>query len=114
MATMNDPPAIMDRPIRATRGKRMSKLLDEELETDEQFWGQDAFREEENDVLYQDEGEVADEFDSDFDDDEPEPDEEVADDEDRRPVKKRKLIQGKTPFKKKNQKERICLFKNCS
>lgn len=101
MATVNDPPAIMDRPIRATRGKRMSKLLDEELETDEQFWGQDAFREEENDVLYQDEGEVADEFDSDFDDDEPEPDEEVADDEDRRPVKKRKLIQGKTPFKKK-------------
>lgn len=101
MATVNDPPAIMDRSTRPTRGKRMSKLLDDEVENDEQFWGQDAFREEENDANYQDEGEVADEFDSDFDDDEPEPDEEVADDEERRPVKKRKLIQGKTPFKKK-------------
>lgn len=101
MATVNDPPAIIDRTTRATRGKRMSRLLDEELENDEQFWGQDAFREEENDVEYHEEGEVADEFDSDFDDDEPEPDEEVADDEDRRPVKKRKLIQGKPLFKKK-------------
>ncbi|KAF2306556.1 hypothetical protein GH714_019416 [Hevea brasiliensis] len=71
------PVVILDRLSRASRGKRMNKLLDEEIEEDELFWNQDALKEEENDTNYEEEPEVADEFDSDFDDDEPEPDEEA-------------------------------------
>eukprot|EP01018_Ginkgo_biloba_P038064 Gb_36856 [translate_table: standard] len=104
MTTMGDAPGLLDRSTRATRGKRMSKLLDDELEGDEEFWGQDAFKEEENDIEYEQEGEVVDEFDSDFDDDEPEPDEEAADEEDRRPVKKRMLF-GRPVIKKKSKKK---------
>ncbi|KAL9259549.1 SWR1 complex subunit 2-like protein [Drosera capensis] len=64
-------PLFLDRSSRATRGKRMTKLLDDELEEDEMFWNQEALKEEENDDQYEEEegGEVADEFDSDFNDD---------------------------------------------
>ena len=47
----------------------MTKLLDDEIQQDELFWSQDALKEEEDDENYEAEAEVADEFDSDFDDD---------------------------------------------
>lgn len=67
---------FLDRTSRATRGKRMTKLLDDEVEEDELFWNQEALKDEENDIEYEEEGEAVDVFDSDFDEDEPEPDEE--------------------------------------
>ncbi|KAJ9185500.1 hypothetical protein P3X46_005130 [Hevea brasiliensis] len=100
------PVVILDRLSRASRGKRMNKLLDEEIEEDELFWNQDALKEEENDTNYEEEPEVADEFDSDFDDDEPEPDEEaenVADE--RTQTKKRLIFPGKPSTKKKKKKK---------
>jgi len=60
---------LLDRASRATRGKRLTKLLDDEIEEDELFWNQDALKEEEEDDNYQEEPEIADEFDSDFDED---------------------------------------------
>jgi len=60
---------LLDRASRATRGKRLSKLLDDEVQQDELFWGQDALKEEDEDDNYQEEAEIADEFDSDFDQD---------------------------------------------
>lgn len=46
METSKEPeaPVFLDRTSRATRGKRMNKLLDEELEEDELFWNQDALK----------------------------------------------------------------------
>jgi vacuolar protein sorting-associated protein 72 len=60
---------LLDRKSRATRGKRLSKLLDDEVQQDELFWSQDALKEEDEDDNYQEEAEIADEFDSDFDQD---------------------------------------------
>lgn len=100
-------PDFLDRTSRATRGKRMNKLLDEEAEEDEAFWNQDALKEEENDDEYEEEPEVVDEFDSDFDEDELEPDDEAeneADDRERRP-KKRLIYPGKPLSKKKKKKK---------
>lgn len=57
-------------PPRSTRGLRMSALLDDQDDADEEFWGQDAFKEEEEDVEYESEAEEADVFDSDFNDSE--------------------------------------------
>lgn len=95
-------PILLDRSSRATRGKRMTKLLDEEIEEDEMFWNQDALKEEVDDVNYEEEPEVADEFDSDFADDESEPDDEAQNiAEDRLPMKKRLIFPGKTMKKKK-------------
>ncbi|XXG76928.1 hypothetical protein AAC387_Pa08g1187 [Persea americana] len=97
---------FLDRSSRLTRGKRMTKLLDEEVEEDEQFWNQDALKEEEIDDNYEEEAEVADEFDSDFDEDEPEPDDEVENDaDDRVQVKKRLIFPGKPVTKKKKNKK---------
>ncbi|KAH9295501.1 hypothetical protein KI387_039089, partial [Taxus chinensis] len=105
MATMEEASVqVLDRISRKTRGKRMSKLLDEELETDEQFWGQEAFKEEDNDVEYEQEGEAVDEFDSDFDEDEPVADEQVAEVEERT-IKKKKFLLGRTVVKKKSKKK---------
>ncbi|GMH28965.1 hypothetical protein Nepgr_030808 [Nepenthes gracilis] len=103
METSNEePPVFLDRGSRVTRGKRMNKLLDDEIEEDELFWNQDVLKEEENDEEYEEEGEVADEFDSDFNDDEPEPDDEAEDDvDDRARQKKRLIFPGKTLTKKK-------------
>ncbi|KAK4256411.1 hypothetical protein QN277_009281 [Acacia crassicarpa] len=101
----DETPVFLDRTSRATRGKRMTKLLDEEFEEDEVFWNQDALKEEENDDNYEEEPEVADEYDSDFDDDEPEPDEEGENDAvERVPKKKRLIFPGKRLPKKKKKK----------
>ncbi|KAA8532290.1 hypothetical protein F0562_032323 [Nyssa sinensis] len=107
METSNEEePIFLNRTSRATRGKRMSKLLDEEIEEDELFWNQDALKEEENDENYAAEPEVADIFDSDFDEDEPEPDEEVENEADERTrAKKRPIFPGKALPKKKKKKK---------
>ncbi|CAA3001879.1 SWR1 complex subunit 2 [Olea europaea subsp. europaea] len=60
---------FLDHTSRLTRGKRMTKLLNEEIKEDETFWNQEALKEEENDVEYEEEAEVADVNDSDFDED---------------------------------------------
>ncbi|GAU13774.1 hypothetical protein TSUD_82830 [Trifolium subterraneum] len=100
---------LLDRASRATRGKRLSKLLDDEVQQDELFWGQDALKEEAEDDNYQEEPEIADEFDSDFDQDEPEPDEEQqsqVDADERMNKKKRLVYPGKTLAKKKKKKKK--------
>ncbi|KAL2936159.1 SWR1 complex subunit 2 [Bienertia sinuspersici] len=102
-----EPPVILDRTSRATRGKRMTKLLDEEIEDDEAFWNQDALKEEEEDHEYEAEPEVADEFDSDFDEDEPEPDDGEANEADAREKRpKKKLAYPGMPTKKKKKKKK--------
>lgn len=99
-------PISMDRSSRKTRGKRMTKLLDDELEEDDNFWNQEALKEEEDDTNYQEEGEAVDLFDSDFDEDEPEPDGEVDNDKEaREPKKKRLVYPGKPSANKKNKKK---------
>ncbi|XP_058731217.1 SWR1 complex subunit 2 [Vicia villosa] len=105
---------LLDRASRATRGKRLSKLLDDEVEQDELFWGQDALKDEEEDDNYQEEAEIADEFDSDFDQDEPEPDEEQpqVDADDRMNKKKRLIAPGKTLTKKKKKKKILSNLEN--
>lgn len=102
----DEEPVFLNRTSRATRGKRMTKLLDEEVEEDELFWNQDALKEDENDENYEDvEGEAADVFDSDFDDDEPEPDEEIENEGDgRERTKKRLIFPGKQLPKRKEKK----------
>ncbi|KAL5568085.1 hypothetical protein UlMin_024660 [Ulmus minor] len=101
-------PALLDRASRVTRGKRMNKLLDEEIEEDELFWSQNALKEEEDDVNYEEEPEVADEFDSDFDEDEPEPEEEADNNEgEERVMKKRLIFPGKTLRKRNIKKKKV-------
>lgn len=85
----------------------MTKLLDEELEEDEQFWNQDALKEEDHDDNYEEEGEGADEFDSDFDEDEPEPEEEVEKDGDDRVRTKKRLIYPGKPVSTKKKKKKV-------
>ncbi|KAK8959076.1 hypothetical protein KSP40_PGU001474 [Platanthera guangdongensis] len=97
---------LLERASRATRGKRMTKLLDEEIEDDELFWNQDALKDEENDDNYEEEQEVPDEFDSDFEDAEPEQDDEAENPaEERLPLKKRLIFPGKQVAKKINKKK---------
>ncbi|KAL4576673.1 hypothetical protein LXL04_012771 [Taraxacum kok-saghyz] len=103
---------FLDRASRATRGRRMTKLVDEEIEEDDEFWNQEALKDEEDDTNYVEEKEAADVFDSDFDEDEPEPDEEAENepDERKRPKKrlpfpgKRMSFPGKQLPKKKKKK----------
>lgn len=105
-SSKEETPVFLDRTARPTRGKRMTKLLDDEAEEDESFWNQEAFKEEENDVNYEQEPEVADEFDSDFDQDEPEIDEDTDNEVDERiRPKKRLIFPGKTLPKKKKKKK---------
>ncbi|KAJ0014467.1 hypothetical protein Pint_21348 [Pistacia integerrima] len=59
-------------------------LEQQEEKEDELFWNQDALKEEENNDNYVEEAEVADQFDSYFDEDEPEPDEEGENDTEER------------------------------
>ncbi|KAJ0078599.1 hypothetical protein Patl1_24386 [Pistacia atlantica] len=63
-------------------------LEQQEEKEDELFWNQDALKEEENNDNYVEEAEVADQFDSYFDEDEPEPDEEGENDAEERTVRK--------------------------
>lgn len=104
--SQEDAPVFLDRRSRATRGKRMTNLLDDEVEQDELFWNQEALKDEENDDNYEEEPEVADVFDSDFDEDEPDPDEEIADDgAERERPKKRLIYPGKTAKKEEKETE---------
>ncbi|KAK4487830.1 hypothetical protein RD792_003566, partial [Penstemon davidsonii] len=102
----NKEPVFLDRVSRATRGKRMTKLLDDEIEEDEVFWNQDALKDEENDIEYEAEAEVADVFDSDFDEDEPEADPEVENEPKER-TKKKLILPGKPTTKKKSKSKVI-------
>ncbi|XP_071734695.1 SWR1 complex subunit 2 [Rutidosis leptorrhynchoides] len=87
----DDAVVFLDRASRATRGKRMTKLVDDEIEEDDEFWNQDALKEEEDDTNYVEEKEAADVFDSDFDEDEPEPEEDADNEPDDRKRPKKKL-----------------------
>ncbi|KAL2653335.1 hypothetical protein R1flu_021463 [Riccia fluitans] len=107
--------ALLQRSARASRGKRLSKLLEDELEADEEFWNQKAFQEEAEDNEYEAEPEEADVFDSDFDEDEPEEDEGDEYEGDRRPEKKkRKLFAGKPDKKKADKKKKSITKKSVS
>eukprot|EP00854_Cymbomonas_tetramitiformis_P011769 gene11769-13892_t len=53
-------------PARSTRGQRLSALVEDDQEADEEFWGQDAFAEEEEDNEYKTESEAEDVVDEDF------------------------------------------------
>ncbi|PWA91396.1 sequence-specific DNA binding transcription factor [Artemisia annua] len=90
-----DDVVFLDRASRATRGKRMTKLVDDEIEEDDEFWNQDALKDEEDDTNYVEEGEAADDFDSDFDSDEPEPEEEADNEPDERRTRKKLVYPGK-------------------
>ncbi|XP_031504783.1 SWR1 complex subunit 2 isoform X2 [Nymphaea colorata] len=106
MALQKEEIVFLDRSARHTRGKRMTKLLDEEVEMDNQFWNQDALKEVEEDANYEEEQEIADEFDSDFDEDEPDPDDDGENDgEEVVRVKKRLIFPGKSANKKKSKKK---------
>ncbi|EFJ14379.1 hypothetical protein SELMODRAFT_446016 [Selaginella moellendorffii] len=101
----------LPRSARATRGKRLTKLLDDEVEADNSFWGQEAFKEENNDKEYQEEAEEVDEFDSDFDQDEgPESENEVK--EEKEVVKKKRKFPYKKPGADKKKKSVSFLLKN--
>ncbi|GJW84166.1 SWR1-complex subunit 2 [Tanacetum coccineum] len=62
---------FLDRASRATRGKRMTKLVDDEAEEDDEFWNQDALKEE------------------------PEPEEEADNEPDERRTRKKLVFPGK-------------------
>ncbi|KAK9156794.1 hypothetical protein Scep_003368 [Stephania cephalantha] len=101
--------AFLERSSRATRGKRMSKLLDEEIEEDEQFWNQDALKEVwiANSI---EKGEVAEDvFDSDFDEDVcfSLSRKQVEEDDGRERKKRRLIFPGKPAVKKKNKKKEL-------
>ncbi|CAH9134973.1 unnamed protein product [Cuscuta epithymum] len=101
-----DAAVFLDRASRATRGKRMTKLVDEEVEDDELFWNQDALKEEDIDQEYEEEAEAVDVFDSDFDEDEPEADEDGENEpDDRNRTKKRLTYPGKSSGTKKKKKK---------
>ncbi|KAK1402973.1 SWR1 complex subunit 2 [Heracleum sosnowskyi] len=98
---------FLDRASRTTRGKRLTKLVDDEIEEDEQFWNQDALKEEVEDTNYQEEGEAADVFDSDFDEDEPDQDEAAENEPDDRVRTRKRLIYPGHPVSKKKQKKKV-------
>ncbi|GFQ08054.1 swr1 complex subunit 2 [Phtheirospermum japonicum] len=89
--------AFLDRASRATRGKRLKKM--------NSFGIKMLFKEEENeDAEYEEEGEAADVFDSDFDESEPEANEEAENEPNERTRTKKKLIYpGKQPAQKKKK-----------
>eukprot|EP00002_Diphylleia_rotans_P027617 TRINITY_DN5548_c0_g2_i1.p1 TRINITY_DN5548_c0_g2~~TRINITY_DN5548_c0_g2_i1.p1 ORF type:complete len:305 (-),score=85.00 TRINITY_DN5548_c0_g2_i1:34-948(-) len=81
-------------PQRTTRGKRMKRLMGEELEADEQFWNQEFFKEDEHDGEYEVESEEEDVVDSDFDQDEADDDEDDGE-EDEKAAKQDKTVHKK-------------------
>ncbi|XP_037460967.1 SWR1 complex subunit 2-like [Triticum dicoccoides] len=106
-ASEEEPPILLDRAARATRGKRITKLVEEEVELDEAFWGQEALKEDEEDDNYQEEQDAGDVFDSDFDEDEPQPDDDPEKEvSERLPIKKRLVFPGKTMKKMKAKKKK--------
>ena len=52
--------------LRQTRGKRLRRVLEEEQEADDEFWGQEFFQEDEEDVPYLTESDQESVADSDF------------------------------------------------
>eukprot|EP00899_Mesostigma_viride_P007966 jgi/Mesvir1/17170/Mv07592-RA.1 len=90
----------MTLPPRATRGMRMTKLMAEEQQADEEFWNQAALAEEEDDREYSTEESVGDEFDSDFNDTEDdENDDEVEAENEGRRTRRLRPPEPKKPAK---------------
>ncbi|WOH15340.1 hypothetical protein DCAR_0934877 [Daucus carota subsp. sativus] len=85
----------------------LTKLVDDEIEEDEQFWNQDALKEVAEDTNYQEEGEAADVFDSDFDEDEPDQEEAVENEPDDRVQSRKRLVYPGHPASKKKQKKKV-------
>ena len=54
------------RGLRRTRGKRLRRVVEEEQEADDEFWGQEFFQEDEEDVPYLTESDQESVADSDF------------------------------------------------
>lgn len=104
----DEQPVLLDRAARATRGKRITKLLEDEIDQDEVFWNQDALKDEENDDNYEEEQDAGDEFDSDFGEDESEPDDDPESEvHERLPIKKRLMFPGKTLRKTNAKKKKV-------
>ncbi|KAK3120785.1 hypothetical protein QOZ80_8BG0641770 [Eleusine coracana subsp. coracana] len=104
----DEEPVLLDRASRTTRGKRITKLLEDEIEQDEVFWNQDALKDEEHDDNYEEEQDAGDEFDSDFGEDESEPDDDPEKEvQERLPIKKRLVFPGKTLRKTNTKKKKV-------
>ncbi|GJN12681.1 hypothetical protein PR202_ga30981 [Eleusine coracana subsp. coracana] len=104
----DEEPVLLDRASRITRGKRITKLLEDEIEQDEVFWNQDALKDEEHDDNYEEEQDAGDEFDSDFGEDESEPDDDPEKEvQERLPIKKRLVFPGKTLRKTNTKKKKV-------
>lgn len=56
-----------DLPSRSTRGKRIQQALEDENDADNEFWNQEFFAEEQEDIEYEASDEGEDVVDSDFD-----------------------------------------------
>jgi len=92
---------------RSTRGKRLKQLVGEELEADETFWSQSVWNEE-DDASYDTEEERPDIFDSDFDVSESEENEdEVTDDENRKPREAQKRKYFEPGLKQKHKRDAL-------
>eukprot|EP00698_Gefionella_okellyi_P022525 TRINITY_DN7485_c0_g1_i1.p1 TRINITY_DN7485_c0_g1~~TRINITY_DN7485_c0_g1_i1.p1 ORF type:complete len:348 (-),score=78.70 TRINITY_DN7485_c0_g1_i1:151-1194(-) len=66
-STADDRVQILDKTSRANRGKRMNKLIGEELDADEAFWGQSIFAETLSDDEFDSDQDEEDVVDADFD-----------------------------------------------
>ena len=94
-------------PQRNSRGKRMNTLVGRALEEDEEFWGQDFFREGDDDESFDaHSSEAKDSFDSDFDKSEHSNEGEGEEDENERQIRKqerakKKKVKFMIPPKKK-------------
>jgi len=98
-------------PPRASRGRRMTRMLEDEDSADEAFWNQDAFKEEQNDEAYESEEEVADVFDADFDEEESDEEEEEVEVEKERRKKAMKAPERRTTLAtKKKRKEKMMML----
>ena len=99
-------------PPRASRGRRMTRMLEDEDSADEAFWNQDAFKEEQNDEAYESEEEVADVFDADFDEEESDEDEEeeVEVEKERRKKAMKAPERRTTLATKKKRKEKMMMM----
>ncbi|BDA43159.1 probable vacuolar protein sorting-associated protein 72 homolog at N-terminal half [Coccomyxa sp. Obi] len=90
-------------PNRATRGRRLEKLLEDEDSADEEFWNQDFFQEAKADEEYKTESSEASEADSDFEEAEESSDEEGEEVDERT---KRKTLKPPGAAKKPTQQTR--------
>ncbi|CAL8468860.1 g8401 [Coccomyxa elongata] len=90
-------------PNRATRGRRLEKLLEDEDSADEEFWNQEFFQEEKADEEYATESSEASEADSDFEESEESSDEEGEEVDERT---KRKTLKPPGAAKKPPQQTR--------